>query len=103
MAEANGDIPDCENYISGREPIFLCSLNFEAVNLWHELDIFGREFDGYSGIPKPLKLESIVDACKDNSDPIGLKWRIMLLEERIYSKRVKDFNARAEKRNKGKK
>lgn len=65
--------------------------------------MFGRDFDGYSGAPKPLKIEAIIAACREYPDKAGIRWRIMLFEEHIYSKRVKKFNADAAKRNKGKK
>lgn len=51
----------------------------------------------------PLKLEAIEIEANNHTDPAGLKWRIMLIEERIYEKRVKKYNADSARRNKGKK
>ncbi len=64
------------------------------------LDLFGRDIDSYCGMPKPLKLEAIISGCADYPDPAGMKWRIMLFEQKMYSMRVKSFNHEMNKRNK---
>lgn len=103
MAEANGNEPECDTCTKGPEPEYSSPLNYEALRVWHELDLFGRDIDSYCGMPKPLKLDAIIAACRACPDPAGLKWRIMFIEEKIFSKRIKKFNADMARRNKGKK
>lgn len=101
MAEANEDIPDCEN-CDKKEPIFSGNLNYEAVNTWRILDFFGRDIDTFSGCPKTLRIEAVDIECNKKPDPDGLKWRVLLLEEKIFARRIKEFNARSKDRNKNK-
>lgn len=99
MAVANNDKPDCENCKHEREPNYASQLNYEAINAWRRLDLFGRELDTFSGMPKPLRIEAIEIECSKFPDAIGMRWRVMLLEEHIFSKRVKKFKAESQKRN----
>lgn len=78
-------------------------MNYEALAAWRRLDLLGRNIDGFSGVPQPLRIEAIENECKDYADPVGLKWRIVFLEENIFSKRIKKYNADAARRNKSKK
>ena len=103
LAEANGDKPDCENCGHGREPVYASQRNYDAVNAWRKLDLFGRVIDTFAGVPLPLSLDAIALAAKEHVDPYGIKWRVIMLEERIYERRVKKFNADSSKRSKGKK
>lgn len=96
-------MPDYENCVKGREPLFACQLNYEAVNLWRFLDIYGRDIDTFSGVPRTLRTEAVEIECNKHSDPDGLKWRVFLIEDKIFAKRIKEYNAKAEQRNKGKK
>lgn len=98
MAEANGVKPDCDNCGHGREPIYESQLVYNAINLWRRLDLFGREIDTYTGMPRPLRIEAIEIECEKFPDAIGMRWRIMTLEERIFEKRVKKYIAEAQKR-----
>lgn len=100
LAEANDDTPDCDNCVQGKQPVYSSQINYDAINVWHELDLFGRDIDSYCGVPMPLKLEAIIEACKTYPDPNGLKWRIMLFEQHVYSERIKKFNADMKRRRK---
>lgn len=78
-------------------------MNYQAISAWQKLDLFGRKIDTFCGAPLPLSLKEIDVVCNDFPDPIGLKWRILLLEEKIFARRIKKFNSDAARRNKGKK
>lgn len=100
LAEANGNEVDCLNCENNNKLDFTCPENAEAVKIWQELDLYGRDIDTSVGLPKTLRIEAIEIACKEHYDPKGLKWRIIELESRIYARRVKKFNADANKRKK---
>ncbi len=91
---------DCENCEHGHEPVYESQLNYEALNAWRRLDLFGRDIDTFSGVSRPLKLEAIEIEANGYTDPEGLKWRIMLFEERVYSKRLKRWQAEVGKKGK---
>lgn len=98
MAEANDDNPDCENCVNGGEPLFASQLNYEAVNLWRLLDYYGRDIDTFAGVPRALRIEAVDLECDKTNDPVGLKWRVLLLEDKIFTRRIKEYSAMAEKR-----
>lgn len=78
-------------------------MNCDAVNVWRLLDIYGRDIDTFSGVPRALRIEAVEIECNKYFDPDGLKWRVLLIEDKIFSNRIKEYNAKAEQRNKGKK
>lgn len=98
LAEANNDIPDCVNCVNGGEPVYASQLNYEAVNLWRLLDFYGRDIDTFAGVPRAMRIEAIDIECGKTSDPDGLKWRVLLLEDTIFTRRIKEFNAKSERR-----
>lgn len=67
--------------------------NAEAIATWRLLDLYGRGLDGFSGLPLPLRLESVDAECEKKADPEAIRWRVLLLEERIYAERVERFRA----------
>lgn len=72
--------------------------NRKAVEIWKVLDLFARGIDGFSGIPLTLRVEGIDCECAKTADPDGYRWRVMLIEEKVYTRRIKKFNADAQKR-----
>lgn len=65
--------------------------------MWRLLDFYGRDIDTFAGVPRAMRIEAIDIECAKTSDPDGMKWRVLLLEERIFERRVKKFNADAKR------
>lgn len=92
LAEANDSDCDCENCPYVKEPSEISKLNLKAIEIWRLLDLHGRGIDGFSGVPLPLKIESLNAVCERSVDPEGIKRRVILLENAVYKKRLEKFN-----------
>lgn len=100
LAEANGKEPECGGCSNARPMVGLSPQNAAALESWRLLDSFGRGLDGFSGVPLPIRMESIDSECARQADPDGIRWRIIAIEEKVYGMRVERFRARQDK-NKG--
>ena len=78
-------------------PVGMSPQNASAIKAWQILDLFGRGIDGFSGVPLPLRLESIDLECGKHPDPDGIRWRVLLIEEKVYAKRIDRFKAEQDK------
>lgn len=72
--------------------------NALAFEIWRTLDCFGRGIDTFAGAPEPMRLEAIDAECAKAKDPSGMRWRVLLIEEKIYALRAERFRAEAERK-----
>lgn len=89
-------MPDCAS-CTVRPLESLALLNAEAVAVWQTLDVYGRELDMFGGCPMPLRLEAVSEACGSCCDPDGIRWRVLLIEELVYVKRIERHKAKQER------
>lgn len=97
LALENDDTPECDTCNQAREPAGASSLNYKAINIWQNLDIFGRDIDTFAGLPRPLRLDVIELECKRQTDPDGVRWRLLILEEKIWGKRIREWEGKRKK------
>lgn len=97
LAEENGDSPKCDKCGQEREPQGASRQNLEALEVWQRLDLFGREIDAFAGLPRPLKLEAVELECKRLPDPDGAKWRVIAVEEKVWGRRVREWEGKRKK------
>ena len=84
MAEDNKTIPDCSKCSMPRET---SAMNDAAWEVWSVLDSHGRDLDTMAGNPLPLRLEAIALECSRHSDPDGIRWRVLLIEDQVLAYR----------------
>lgn len=97
LNEANGKKPDCANCGYSKEPEYTSLDNEKAMSVWHMLDLFGRGIDGMAGVPQALRIEAIKAECERYADADGLFWRVMLIEEIVFGKRLEKFKQESKK------
>lgn len=98
MAEANDRKVDCAGCRINRGPSWISRENVQAIRIWRRLDLYAREIDTFSGLPLPLRLEAVNAECEGTADPQGIKWRVLVVEEKIYGMRLERFKAESRKR-----
>lgn len=62
-------------------------MNEDAWEAWSTLDAHGRDLDTMAGNPLPLRLEAITLECSRHSDPDGIRWRVLLIEDHVLAYR----------------
>lgn len=62
-------------------------MNDAAWEVWSVLDSHGRDLDTMAGNPLPLRLEAIALECSRHSDPDGIRWRVLLIEDQVLAYR----------------
>lgn len=97
LAAENGERPECATCPQEREPVGISRNNLAALELWQRLDAHGRDIDAFAGLPRPLRLEAIDMECAKTPDPEGMRWRVLALDERVWTKRLKEWKGRRKK------
>lgn len=69
--------------------------NWQAWEAWINLDCLGRDVDGMSGFPLPLRIEALERVCARCDDPEGVRWRVLLIEEKALQIRREEYRKRA--------
>lgn len=72
--------------------------NAQAWQLWQELDRYGRDMDTMSGFPLALRVADLDRACLRYDDPDGVRWRVMLIEEKALEYRRDEYQRKQSKK-----
>lgn len=88
---------DCEGCPS-RPVASVSAANAAAIKIWQALDAWGRGLDTFGGLPLPLRLEALRAECDRADNPEGMRWRVEMIEEIVFTKRLARFRDDAEKR-----
>ena len=76
-------------------PVEISLKNWQAWEAWISLDGTGRDIDGMSGFPLPLRIEAVEHECARHDDPEGIRWRLLLIEERALRIRREEYRQRS--------
>lgn len=71
--------------------------NWQAWEAWAGLDSLGRDIDSMGGFPLPLRIEAVERECGRYDDPEGIRWRVMLIEEKALQIRREEYRRRQKK------
>lgn len=84
LATENGETPACSTC---DKPKFLARKNAQAWEAWCELDQYARQLDTMGGYPLPIDIAKIEQICMRYDDPEGIRWRVLLLENKALAYR----------------
>jgi|GEM_PF-6225779 len=80
------------------KPVHLPRKIFQAWEAWAELDAYARPVDGFGGFPLPLNLADIDRICARYDDPEGIRWRVLMLEEKALTFRRAEYHRKHPKK-----